>query len=77
MACSQRRIVPPERATDAYQTFGVALAKTFQFNTQSLTLNFKITNLLNSKYYNHMSYYRLSDIPEPGRNISLLLEWEF
>jgi iron complex outermembrane receptor protein len=34
-------------------------------------------NLLNKKYYDHTSYYRLIDVPEPGRNVSLMVGLEF
>jgi iron complex outermembrane receptor protein len=36
---------------------------------QWLSVNAQVQNLLNSKYYNHTSYYRLIDLPEAGRNI--------
>ena len=34
-------------------------------------------NLLNRRYYDHTSYYRLIDVPEPGRNISVKVGLEF
>ena len=34
-------------------------------------------NLLNRRYYDHTSYYRLIDVPEPGRNVSLMVGLEF
>ena len=34
-------------------------------------------NLLNRRYYDHTSYYRLIDVPEPGRNFSLMAGLEF
>ena len=74
----QHRIVPPERPTDSYFTVNAAIGKKFMLNGHhALSINLKVTNLLNRKYYNHMSYYRLSDIPEPGRNLSLLASWNF
>ena len=30
-----------------------------------------VYNLFNQKYYNHLSYYRILNLPEPGRNIQL------
>ncbi len=34
-------------------------------------------NLLNKKYYNHLSFYRKVEIPEPGRNFQLLIKVPF
>jgi iron complex outermembrane receptor protein len=34
-------------------------------------------NLLNVKYYNHLSFYRKVEIPEPGRNFQLLIKVPF
>ena len=34
-------------------------------------------NLLNKKYYDHTSYYRLIDVPEPGINLSMMVGVDF
>jgi iron complex outermembrane receptor protein len=34
-------------------------------------------NLLNTAYFNHLSFYRKVEIPEPGRNIQLLIKIPF
>lgn len=34
-------------------------------------------NLLNTKYYNHLSFYRKVEIPEPGRNFQLSIKLPF
>ncbi len=34
-------------------------------------VSLSIRNLLNTKYYNHLSFYRKVEIPEPGRNFSI------
>ena len=31
-------------------------------------------NILNTKYYNHLSFYRKVEIPEPGRNLQLFIK---
>ncbi|MCC8146178.1 MAG: TonB-dependent receptor [Bacteroidales bacterium] len=36
-----------------------------------------LQNLLNKKYYNHLSFYRKVEIPEPGRNFQLLIKIPF
>lgn len=34
-------------------------------------------NLLNKRYYNHLSFYRKVEIPEPGRNFQLMIKIPF
>lgn len=34
-------------------------------------------NILNTKYYNHLSFYRKVEIPEPGRNLQLFIKVPF
>jgi iron complex outermembrane receptor protein len=36
-----------------------------------------LQNLLNTRYYNHLSFYRKVEIPEPGRNIQILIKNTF
>jgi iron complex outermembrane receptor protein len=36
-----------------------------------------VQNLLNTKYYNHLSFYRKVEIPEPGRNFQLFIKIPF
>lgn len=64
----QNRIVPPEKITPAYGLINFSLGTKLKWNKQWLHLNFRINNLLNHKYLNHTSYYRLIDLPEPGIN---------
>jgi iron complex outermembrane receptor protein len=42
-----------------------------------LCLALHAENLLDRRYYDHTSFYRLIEVPEPGRNIALKLELEF
>jgi iron complex outermembrane receptor protein len=44
------------------------------FNAE-LTLSLR--NLLDARYYNHLSFYRKVEIPEPGRNIQLFIKVPF
>ena len=41
------------------------------------SISFALQNLLNKKYYNHLSFYRKIEIPEPGRNFQLSLNIPF
>jgi iron complex outermembrane recepter protein len=67
----QSRIVPPEKETPAYELINLSAGGTFELNRWKLDVNFRIQNLLNRKYMDHMSYYRLINAPEAGRNFVL------
>ena len=45
-------------------------------NTQA-TLSLALKNIFNRKYYNHLSFYRKIEIPEPGRNFQISLNIPF
>ncbi|MCK9449232.1 MAG: TonB-dependent receptor [Bacteroidales bacterium] len=74
---AQNEIVPPESKTKGYQTFDMALATSFKWNNNNIRINLQSQNLLNKKYFDHTSYYRLIDVPEPGRNFSLMIGFDF
>lgn len=74
---AQREIVPPELPTDGYGLLNMAAGRTFDLKGCRLRVNLSGRNLLNRKYFNHTSYYRLIDVPEPGRDVTLLLGVEF
>ncbi len=73
----QDRIVPPEDKTDGYQVLAISLGRAFIWKEYKLRINLQGENLLNKKYYNHTSYYRLMNVPEPGRNFSLMIGFDF
>ncbi len=69
----QDEIVPPENPTDGYWTLNLSAGKVFQLRGTSLDVSLHADNLLNKRYYDHTSYYRLIDVPEPGRNVSVMV----
>lgn len=73
----QSEIVPPEKPTDGYWTLGFSAGKNFPIRKTTLKATFSADNLLNKCYYDHTSYYRLIDVPEPGRNFSLMIVLDF
>ena len=73
----QDEIVPPEKPTPGYWTLNLSAGKYFMLWRTKLSLAFHADNLLNRRYYDHTSYYRLIDVPEPGRNFSMKLGLEF
>ena len=74
---SQNEIVPPEKPTDGYWTLNLSAGKDFLMGSTTCHVTLHADNLLNRRYYDHASYYRLIDVPEPGRNVSLMVGLEF
>ncbi len=73
----QDEIVPPEKPTDGYWTLHLTAGKHFSLGHHSLQLTLQANNLLNRRYYDHTSYYRLIDVPEPGFHVSAMARLEF
>ena len=74
----QNAIVPPENPTDGYWTLNLSLGQHFDWKkVGEIKVALHADNLLNKRYYDHTSYYRLIDVPEPGRNFSLMVGLEF
>lgn len=68
ITASQNNIVPPEETTDGYQIINLGLGGDIILEDQRINISMQVQNLLNTKYFNHTSYYRLINVPEPGRN---------
>ena len=73
----QRHIVPPEKITPSWWTLNINAAKNFETNKIKIKLSINAENILNKKYFNHTSFYRLIDVPEPGWNLSTMLRLQF
>lgn len=73
----QNRIVPPEEKTKGYQLLNLSFGRSWQINRNKMKLRMQGQNILNKRYYDHTSYYRLIDVPEPGRNISIMAGFSF
>lgn len=69
----QNEIVPPEKPTDGHCTLNASFDNQFRFKNHKLRLSLHADNLLNTKYFDHTSYYRLINVPEPGRHFSCYL----
>lgn len=68
ITAAQNNIVPPEEPTRGYQLINIRLGGGLKLGNTRLDISLQVQNLLNSKYFNHTSYYRLINVPEPGRN---------
>ena len=74
LSMAQNWIVPPEEPTPGYLLINIGARSAINIGSNHLQLNMKVLNLLNKKYLNHTSYYRLIGLPEAGRSISLSLK---
>ena len=43
--------------------------------TNEIEITLTARNIFNTRYYNHLSFYRKVEIPEPGRNFQLLINY--
>ena len=73
----QDRIAQGEEITPGYSLWGVGYQTLLEFDGFKANINFRIDNLLNTKYFNHTSFYRRLQIPEMGRNIQLSIKIPF
>ena len=73
----QNNIVPPEETTDGYQFINIGMGGDVILRNQKVNISIQLQNLFNNKYFNHTSYYRLINVPEPGRNLVLSITVPF
>ena len=45
--------------------------------TNEIEITLTARNIFDTRYYNHLSFYRKVEIPEPGRNFQLLIKIPF
>ncbi len=73
----QNNIVPPEETTNGYQVVNLGLGGEIVFNNQRINISMQVQNLFNTKFFNHTGYYRLINVPEPGRNFIVNISMPF
>ncbi|MEM9983962.1 MAG: TonB-dependent receptor [Bacteroidota bacterium] len=71
------RVDRNERPTPAYQLFDASVGTVLEWDQFRMEISLQGQNLLNTTYFNHLSRYRLINIPEQGRNIVLLIKVPF
>jgi len=76
-SAAQNNIVPPEQKTPAYNVWNLNFGTRFLINRQSVQLYVVASNLFDTRYLNHSSYYRLISLPEAGRNIGVSIKIPF
>lgn len=73
----QDEIVPPEETTPGHRELNASLGWDKSLGKGTLRITMRGDNLLNKRYYDHTSFYRLIDVPEPGRNGSIMMTYIF
>ena len=74
---AQNRISNNEDKTPGTNLFNFSLNANIMVDKMRFMAGFQIHNIFDTKYLNHLSFYRKLNIPEPGRNIQLLIKVPF
>ena len=70
LVSAQNRVDRNERMTDGYSIFEAGIGWNVELNGQPIKFQLSGQNLPNTFYFNHLSRYRLLNLPEQGRNIT-------
>lgn len=74
---SQNRVSKNERTTSGTNLINLGGNINIPIYNTMIDISLSLRNLLNTKYYNHLSFYRKVEIPEPGRNFQLSIKIPF
>ena len=77
VTAAQNQIVPPEEKTPGYQVVNLLAGTTLKSKEWKIRFTISIHNLFNAKYLDHTSFYRLIEVPQPGRNITIGIKVPF
>jgi len=77
LVAAQKNIVPPEKKTPGYGLINLNAGTGIKIGKQVMQLNAQVHNILNIKYFDHTSFYRLIEVPGQGRNFMLNLQLSF
>lgn len=71
---AQNRVARNEPATAAYTLINAGLYAGLFPGSWPIEVSLQLNNVLDKRYQNHLSFYRILELPEPGRNISISLK---
>lgn len=74
---AQNRIARNELKTPAAFLLNISANAFWKIGKWSVITDFRVQNVLNTAYLNHLSFYRKLNAPEPGRNIQLIVKVPF
>lgn len=73
----QNRTAQNEEITPSSAVFGAGFSSDLNFGKVKPKLTLSVQNIFDTKYYSHMSFYRALEIPEQGRNIQIMINYNF
>ncbi len=73
----QNRVSRNEDSTSGANLWNMGATLNIPICVTNMEITLSVYNLLDAKYYNHLSFYRKMEIPEPGRNLQLLIKVPF
>ena len=77
LTAAQNSIVPPEKKTPGFAIWNLSAATEVLIGKQALKFNMQLNNILNTRYYDHTSFYRLIEVPGQGRNLVVTIQIPF
>jgi len=69
LTAAQTKIVPPEKKTPGFQLVHLRAGGTVKVGHTEIQLALQARNIFNTRYFDHTSFYRLIEVPGPGRNL--------
>jgi len=73
----QNRIARNEERTPGTHLWNLSANIHWRLGGRRVITDFQVQNLLDRPFLNHLSFYRRLNVPEPGRNIQLILRVPF
>lgn len=74
---AQHRIARNEERTPGTHLWDFSANIHWMVGGRRVITDFQVQNLLDTPYLNHLSFYRRLNVPEPGRNIQLIVRLPF
>ncbi|MDR1525863.1 MAG: TonB-dependent receptor [Tannerella sp.] len=74
---AQNRVAKNEDRTGGANLFHAGATMYLPVKGTRAEIALSAQNLFNTRYFNHLSFYRRVEIPEPGRNLQLLIKVPF
>lgn len=74
---SQHRVSKNEDTTPGANLIHAMADFRFPVNGTDVSVTLSVHNLFDRRYYNHLSFYRKVEIPEPGRSFQLFIKFPF
>lgn len=73
----QNRVDRNEDRTPGANLFHLGGSLDLPLAGTDVEITLAVRNVLNTRYYNHLSFYRKVEIPEPGRNFQIMIKVPF